>query len=335
MLDLPKFCALLENAQAVEEEAFDVRFEETVSLVEQEKFTEALPLIEKILREGRVDIRLVMYLFYAFFLEEGVKSLIEIFPTIVSLINEHWEKISPVQMRDKHASNALSWFFASLSKKLRRSEKLHKEKRPDEFWNASAQTLSHADIENLILMVHQLIDFFGSRWRDNSFQQHLLFIAKWLKDFSGILSAEEPIVNKKEPEEEAEQEEARETREESGEHSYIASQHDKAEGFEEDSLEGILISSDKMRSFYHKIHIFESLIQKGDFAKAALVADDITHTLENFDPSVFFPKMFARYFALMAEHIDTLSMEWESKKSLKWLSLQKLYQTDIEEFVKW
>ena len=58
----------------VEEETFDVRFEEVVSLVDEERLGEASVLITSILNEGTVDLRLVIYLFYAQFISQGIRS---------------------------------------------------------------------------------------------------------------------------------------------------------------------------------------------------------------------------------------------------------------------
>jgi hypothetical protein len=325
MLNLNELSALLENAIPAEEETFDIRFEKTVSLVEQEKFTEAIPLIKTILNEGRIDIRLVMYLFYAHFLEEGVKSLNDIFLFIVTLIDEHWEKLSPAQMRDKHVHSSLAWFFSSISKKLRRSEKLYKEKRPDDFWNKSVTTFSNQDFEKLKDLLPQLNEFFTYKWEEPTFNQSIMFISKWLEDLSQVLVNEESKAKEK-------------TEEEDKGLASLETFHKKSRletSKKTFSLEEILLSSEAMELFFQKIQTFESLIDKKDFAKAALVSDDITNTIEHFDPSIFFPKLFSRYFALIAEHIDTLSQEWENKKSLRWQSLHRLYHTDLEEFIKW
>ena len=103
MIDLQTFPTFLEKAKPIDRDAFDLTFEEALSHVEQDQFDQAIPLIEKILYEGCLDIRLLMHLFYAHFLQEGIESLITTFPHIKALIEMHWEKLSPVTDRESHA----------------------------------------------------------------------------------------------------------------------------------------------------------------------------------------------------------------------------------------
>ena len=72
MLQTTDLIELLVNATTQEEEVFDVRFEEIVSLVEQEKLEEASTLISEVFNEGVIDIRLVMYQLYTAFITQGI-----------------------------------------------------------------------------------------------------------------------------------------------------------------------------------------------------------------------------------------------------------------------
>lgn len=314
-MELSEFYTVLENATTVEEDVFDIRFEKVVSLVEQEKFNQATPLITTILNEGIVDIRLVMYLFYANFLEKGISCLKDFFPAIMTLIDEHWERISPLQTRDKHVLSSLTWFLSSIAKKIKRSEKLYKEKRADAFWNKSTQSLSPPDLDELKTIAHRLGKLLVQKLEESSLNQYIMFICKWLDSLTNIVAAEEqqPVEVDMTPE------------------SPVPEEQNSDQG----SLQEVLASSEPMLLLYKKLQLFEELIEEQDFEKAALIADDITTTIKNFDPTLFFPKLFSRYFALTATHIDILSDEWNNKTSLKWEALNRLYQTDIEGFIQW
>jgi hypothetical protein len=317
-MELSEFYTVLENATTVEEDVFDIRFEEVVSLVEQEKFEQATPLITTILNEGTVDIRLVMYLFYANFLETGIGCLKDFFPAIMILLNEHWERISPLQTRDKHVLSSLTWFLSSIVKKIKRSEKLYKEKRADDFWNKSIQSLSPQDLNELKTIAHRLGKLLTQKLEEPSLNQYIMFITKWLDSLAHVVADEED-----QPEEVATV---------SPPESPLPEEQSSDQ---KGPLQEVLASSEQMILLYKKLQLFEDLIEKQDFEKAALIADDITTTIKNFDPTLFFPKLFSRYFALTATHIDTLSDEWNNKTSLKWEALNRLYQTDIEGFIQW
>ncbi len=318
MIDAPKLYALLQKATTVNEEVFDVRFEEVVSLVDQEQLDEASTLIHTILKEGKVDLRLVMYLFYAQFINQGIRSLSEIFPAMQTVLTDHWAKISPVNMRDKYLQSSLAWFLSSIGKKIKRSEKLYKSKKTDDFWNKSISGLTPQIIEALIACTRDFTAFLPSKVDDPSIHQYILFISKWLENLRGL--AEEDTI---EPAAEAP--------------VPVTSQAQPVNALPSPKLplHEVLASSELMLRLYRKIEAFEALIEKQDFEKAALIADDIDQTIKTFDPSTFFPKLFSNYFALSASHIDTLSQEWANKTSLKWEALHRLYQTDIEEFIQW
>lgn len=323
---MPQFSTLIDHAQPVEEEIFDIRFEQIVSLVEQEKFDQAIPLIEVVLKEGRIDIRLVMYRFYAQFLDTGIKSLVEIFPTLTTIFEDKWEKLSPVKARDKHSQMSMNWFFSSIGKKLRRSEKLYREKRPDAFWKDSIQTLSIQDIEYLKDQTNTLYHCLAKRWDDSSIQQHLMFISKWLTGLESIIALHS---------DQTVQDNIEQVHEETKSDLAPALIESDKTSFKTTFFEEVLISSCLMKEFFNKIQTFEQLVEKQEFVKSALVADDIQKTIVDFNPAIFFPKLFSRYFSLIAQHIDILSQEWEHKTSLKWQFLHKLYLADLEEFMKW
>ncbi|MBA2368460.1 MAG: hypothetical protein H0V82_05485 [Candidatus Protochlamydia sp.] len=84
-----------------------------------------------------------------------------------------------------------------------------------------------------------------------------------------------------------------------------------------------------------KLKIFEALIEKNDYLKAAVVANDIDHLIENFDPLSYFPKLFAKYFSIFAKHVTALTEQYEKKDSLQVKALVRLYRTDLKMFLDW
>lgn len=92
---------------------------------------------------------------------------------------------------------------------------------------------------------------------------------------------------------------------------------------------------ESLDSLSRKLKIFEALIEKNDYLKAAIVANDIDHLVENFDPLNYFPKLFAKYFSMFAKHVTALTEQYENKKSLQIKALERLYRTDLEMFLDW
>ncbi|MCE2983348.1 MAG: hypothetical protein LW832_07265 [Parachlamydia sp.] len=98
------------------------------------------------------------------------------------------------------------------------------------------------------------------------------------------------------------------------------------------SLQSFIKSLDQLS---YKLKVFEELIEKNNYLKAAVVAKDIDHLIENFDPLSYFPKLFAKYFSLFAKHVTALSEQYDKKDSLQVKALEKLYRTDLELFMDW
>ena len=82
-----------------------------------------------------------------------------------------------------------------------------------------------------------------------------------------------------------------------------------------------------------KMKAFDLLVEKEEFNKAAIVADDINDIIANFDPRIYFPKIFSRYSLLRALKISDISAFEGHKGSVEWQTMQDLYKVDLESFV--
>ena len=311
----------LDQASPIDTATFDLRFEEAVSLLEQDAFEDAIPLIEEVFKEGCLDIRLIMQLFYALFLKEGVMSLAKTLPSLQEVLTTYWEKLSPISMRESHASKSIVWFFSTLSKRMKRSGELHKEKRIDSLWSRTA-TCSSEDLNTIERLLEDLITFFLNTWKLPVCQQHIRSILSWIGSVKKTLSnplpsSKPPNPSPKKAPPPSKTKEALPTKQ--------TGKTPASSSFISPNLEKLT----------QKLHLFEALIKENKFKKASLVASDIQQIIENFDPILFFPELFSSYLSILAKHIDTLTMEWDQKESPQWNALNQLYQTDIEAFVKW
>jgi len=91
--------------------------------------------------------------------------------------------------------------------------------------------------------------------------------------------------------------------------------------------------SPAMERFMASLDAFASLIDRGDVARAAIVADDIRRTTEAFDPKKYFPKLLLPYLRLQARHVQDLVATRESMDSGTWSALEQLYQADLDAFL--
>lgn len=69
------------------------------------------------------------------------------------------------------------------------------------------------------------------------------------------------------------------------------------------------------------------------FQQAALVADDILEAIEQFDPRLYFPKLFSRFFMLLATRNEELLSFEDLKDSRQWQFLREFFKVDRDGFV--
>ena len=98
---------------------------------------------------------------------------------------------------------------------------------------------------------------------------------------------------------------------------------------DEISVEG----SFHLKHLIRKLEAFDSLVSAEKYSSAALIADDINSIIADFDPKVYFPKLFTRFSLQFAANINELIAFEEHKNSVEWQAMQELYKVDLESFV--
>lgn len=286
---------------------------------ENEQIDEIEELVQNVLEQGYLDIRIIVYYSYSHFVKMGVKSLQETLPIFMQLIEEHYETLQPVQRKEKHIESSFNWFFVHVLSKLKYNEKLVKEKKTP-FWSSLLTQLSDNEFRELTKILSVFSNFFSKRWGESPTKERVAHIIRKIEDLKPVVVVEEslekieeelPLKNFENPIPE------------------VASSPTPIEP------NSPFFESIPWLNFLEKLKIFEKLIRSNDFFKAALVSADITETIQHFDPCHYFPKIFATYFHLLAKHADLISEQTESRETLQWRSLEKLYQVDIEEFSRW
>ena len=94
-----------------------------------------------------------------------------------------------------------------------------------------------------------------------------------------------------------------------------------------------IVVSPAFLELLRKLQAFETLVAKQKFQRAALVADDVTGIVSNFDPRTYFPELFSQFGKDLAENIDVLATHWEARDSLSWKALEQYYRVDLARFV--
>jgi hypothetical protein len=294
-------------------DVLDPRFMDITTLVENGEYLEAAAKAEEIFAEEIYDIRITGYFLYGFFLEQGVGAMPAILGCLAKLFEENWDALGPVKNREKHSQTSLNWLFRQLLKKFQ-----YEEGKDSDVYQQWIAEVSSEEVQEALDASEGLQKALGTALEDKAspLLDGLSKVVDWLKAFQKVVYREPEV--EEEPEAAAEAE-ARGT----------TAPASLAFGDEAVIAEG----SYHLQLLLRKMKAFERLIEKEEFNKAAIVADDINDIIANFDPRLYFPKIFSRYSLLRALKIADISAFEEYKGSVEWQTMQDLYKVDLDSFV--
>jgi hypothetical protein len=294
-------------------DVLDPRFMDITTLVENGEYLEAAVKAEEIFAEDIYDIRLTGYFLYGFFLEQGVGAMPAILGSLVKLFEENWEALGPEKNREKHAQTSLSWLFRQLLKKFQ-----YEEGKDSEVYQQWVAEVSSDEVQEALDASEGLQKALGMTLEDmaSPLLDGLSKVNDWLKAFQKVVYREPEV------------EEEAELAAEAAAKEVVAP---APLGFADEAV--MAEGSYHLQLLLRKMKAFERLIEKEEFNKAAIVADDINDVIANFDPRIYFPKIFSRYSLLLALNIANISGFEEYKGSVVWQTMQDLYKVDLESFV--
>lgn len=91
--------------------------------------------------------------------------------------------------------------------------------------------------------------------------------------------------------------------------------------------------SPAMAVLLRKLAAFNALLDSGDAAKAGIIASDVLSTVERFDPRVYLPALFSRFFSGLSTHAHELEPFLHGEDSLPQRALEQLYRVDLDAFL--
>jgi hypothetical protein len=306
--------------KVVENSSFDStdpRLDDIATLAQAGEYTEAARLSEDILAAGIYDVRLICYFLYGYWQEQGLVKLIEVVDCLNNIIVKNWDALGPINKREKFFEKSLEWLLKQILKKIQYEESkntaLWQEWKTDINADQINQILQLGDVLRLSLN-HQFEDKAGSLidlWSK---------IEQWLRVFQqlecqlieveaqtlGDLSIDETIP------------------------AEIINTPVKA--LKNSGL--VFESSYHMDLLLKKLAAFERLIEEEKFPKAALMAEDINQTVSDFDPKLYFPKVFETFVRLQALNFEELATFTYQRDEQHWQMMQDWLKVDIDSFVK-
>ncbi|MFU8788588.1 MAG: type VI secretion system protein IglI family protein [Methylobacter sp.] len=292
----------------------DPRIDDIATLVQSGHHAEAASQSEAILVDGIYDIRLICYFLYGHWLEAGLLSFFDVISCLNNVL-ENWEAVGPVKNREKSAEKSLDWLFKQSLKKIQ-----YEENKNTPLWQQWQADFSADEVD-------QILDL-GETFRlnlDHRLEANAnIVIALWSKVEQWLQTYQQMMYR---PPEALEQDEAEAIEDDSPtEEIFPTVMAKQSTGLE-------IESSYHMELLLEKLAAFERLLQEEKFPQAAVVAVDINETLSNFDPKIYFPKIFESFVRLQALNFEELSVYAENQDSPQWQVMQDWLKVDVNSFI--
>jgi len=292
----------------------DPRLSDIATLVQAGDFQQAALQSREILTEKIYDIRIIGYYLYGHFAESGLAALEEIFTCLAEILRKNIAALGPARNREKHMKNTLSWLFKTISNNL-----VYETEKRTEIYSQWQASITPEQVQNILESGSGLQEAIAMLEVSSDITDVFTKILEWVQVFQNVVHQEQ-----NRDEEEQQLEVAKET-----------VPHKEAvktlnDNFTIEGIEG----SYHMKLLMRKLDAFDRLVEADKLALAAIVADDINNSISNFDPKLYFPGLFTRFYVQFAKNLNSLISYVQFKNSAAWATLQELYKVDIESFIE-
>jgi hypothetical protein len=313
-------------------EALDERFQNVTDLVQENKYTEAADAVAALLRENLYDVRLLGYYLYAAVHEDGLVRMGEVLGTLAVTIAQNWATLPEGDKRAVMLNKSLNWLFQKLLDTL----KYHQTKK-DERWTGWMSALTEEHATTAVQKAQDLLVLLSDP-RHHAVAELLSQLAQWLRDIKALLTAAARAQEAQQPKPAEQPRPAEPVRVAEAAPGVVAVAMPQlpaaaASTFMQLGQVVQLRGSAQFVELCNKLKAFELLVQRKEFAKAALVSDDILAALDSFDPRRYFPELFANFGSLLNKHVADIQEHWDRKDTTEWKMLSQFYQVDLESFV--
>jgi hypothetical protein len=308
----------------------DPRLSTVADHVTKGAYEQAARTAEALLRDSIFDVRIIGPYLFGGFVEQGLKAMPRIFRSVIQSLTGNWEKLVPLEKKALLANNGLRWLFKTMSRHL-----LHHEKLKDEEWKRWREPSNRAPIEEALSLGDPLLAACAKSLPGGDSEQSVRPILSWLQQHLSAVPAEAsptedaPLASVPDSDEEQD-EELNEDHEDQEPQRRPAAARTRAPASA--AAPGLPISP-AMELLLRKLQAFDTLVSQQDFLKAGIVAADVLGIIERFDPRVYLPTIFARFFSGLSSHAETLEPMLHNAESLAFRSLDQLYRVDLDAFL--
>ncbi len=302
-------------------ETTDERLDDIATLAQNGDFAGAAGAAQSVFEEDIYDVRLLGFFFYGVFLEQGIASLQPVMRTLDGVLENNWPAFGPTAHKEKQTQTALRWFLNQLLKKLE-----HEEQTKGKVWEEWIGALNVEQVSETLEAVEAVRRAMGQTLQDAAgpLTDGLGKVGQWLQSFQRVVSPAEGGTASEAAVEPQKGPTDVDPGEEKG-----APLTNPGEEQPQSCAEG----SYRLQELIRKMDAFARLIEAQKYPAAAVVVDDVNEIIGDFDPRIFFPKLFSQYLHLLALNIGELSKVEENKESAEWQVMKAYYQADLDGFV--
>ena len=287
----------------------DPRLKHVIELKDSGQYLEAAEAAAELIREHHHHVQIVTVWMFGLFWQDGFSGLLQMIELLDILMRERKDFLGPEKNREVAIAKSLEWMFALMGDRMDHAVELSKTNIPDPALVG----------ETLPARVASTIELLGDSPVHEKCVLLLWKIEGKLRAFKPAAAAtkEEPVPDETSPPKPAPTPAAPVHREspQSGDRVLV---------------EG----SREMQILLRKLDAFRQLVEEGEYTKAAVVADDLDHNIENFDPRVFLPSLFTTYYRLMSTNVSAIQGARHDREGALWSVLQELYRVDLDAFVE-
>ena len=314
----------------------DAEFVDLVAAVEKLAWEDVRERIFALDDDKRLDVRTFAFVCYLAWREVGVPALVYIHEGILATLGPNLGCFGPAKKKEAQLDVRLAWALATIVDDITYHEKAA---TPDwKAWTKSVDTELFAAVNEHRGAVREALAAGGTPRSSDAFARFVTTLDRSLRPLvAASAKAATPAAPASARDANADGDEAPE--------SVAAAPPPRGRGGSQgnagrsrgempmggDRVE--LAVSHAFLDLLRKLEAFERLVKAGKHQKAALVADDITALITNFDPRNYFPELFADFGKNLAENIEVLADYWDQRDTIGWKALEQYYRVDLERFI--
>ncbi len=298
----------------------DARVESLTEAVARSDYAAAARTAEALLREGLRDARLIGPYLFGSFQERGLHAMPGMFRSLHTVLTASYPSFGPEDKRDVFTDTGLRWLLRTLNKHL-----AHHEKKQDDTWRQWCEPGCRAPLEEALTLSGPILTVLSTTPPKSACVEPFRNLTLWLERH--VQSLPPPAPPRAEPAEASVPSPALASA------AVVPAPTAVAPPAPVPAPEPGLPISPAMALLLRKLEAFDTLLALGELAKAGVVASDLLATVERFDPRVYLPALFPRFFAGLSTHARKLEPFLHESPSLSARALEQLYRVDLDAFL--